>query len=114
MRTTSEQGLLLVLTLHLNLKKFEETTSAMCCPQTGVLYLQRLFTAHAHTVQVLRLGTPCTHCTKRTKNDVRISLQGFLNTGPQMPEPEYLLTESTMCTQTAFLSTSTAGKQHLF
>lgn len=29
-------------------RKFEEPTSAMCCPQTLVNYMQKLSTAHAH------------------------------------------------------------------
>lgn len=63
-----------------------------------------------HTLQARGLGTLLTLWTTRTQNNVWISLQGFLNMGPQMPEPEYLLKESRMCTQTAFLSTSTVGK----
>lgn len=35
---------------------------------------------------------------------------GFLNKSPQMPEPEYLLREGTMCIQTTFLGNSAAGK----
>lgn len=63
-------------------RKSEESTSAMCCLQTLVLYVQKPSTVHAHILQVLTFGIPPMLRNKRTKNDVCTSLLRFSKQEP--------------------------------